>query len=121
MHHVRSLSLSLAAVVLALSSASAPVVLHAMQQVPAEAPAPVTVPLAMSPEVADPGGRTRCRGCGFVQSIRNIEAAGLVPASYEMTVRMRDGSVRTSSSASAGSWLVGDRIILVGGPQITAN
>src|SRR5688572_6687951 len=36
--------------------------------------------------------RTRCPGCGFVESIRRVEAAGLVPAAYEFTVRMRDGS-----------------------------
>jgi len=57
----------------------------------------------------------RCAGCGLVTAIRHIEAAGAVPAAYEFTVRMRDGSVRTSSDASAGAWMVGDRMILVGG------
>jgi hypothetical protein len=73
---------------------------------------------ASSPDASAKGVRTRCAGCGFVESIRHVEAAGLVPAAYEFTVRMRDGSVQTSSDSSAGKWLVGDRIILVGG---TAN
>jgi hypothetical protein len=70
-------------------------------------------------EVPDIGGRIRCTGCGTVQSIRHMETSpGL--ATFEFTVRMNDGSLRTSNDASAGTWLVGDRIILVGGPKVTA-
>lgn len=72
-------------------------------------------------DAASLGVRTRCPGCGFVESIRHVEAAGLVPAAYEFTVRMRDGSVRTSSDSSAAKWLVGDRIILVGGSKTTPH
>lgn len=70
---------------------------------------------AASPAEAAPAARPRCGGCGFVESIRHVEAAGEAPAAYEFKVRMRDGSVRTSSDPSAGRWVVGDRILLVGG------
>jgi hypothetical protein len=52
---------------------------------------------------------------GVVETIRRIEHGGLIPASFEFTVRMRDGSARTSTTASAGNWRSGDRILLIGG------
>lgn len=99
----------------AVLCALAPGAINAMQhpQVDAGVRAAPAAPRDMSPL----GLRTRCAGCGFVESIRHVEAAGLVPAAYEFTVRMRDGSVRTSSDSSAAKWLVGDRIILVGGTE----
>lgn len=105
--------------VMALSvlCALAPGAINAMNLAPLGGAA---APQASSPGAPVPGTRQRCTGCGFVQSIRHVEAAGLVPAAYEFTVRMRDGSVRTSSDASEGGWRVGDRIILVGGPAAAA-
>ena len=97
----------------AVLCALAPIAIDAMQH--GQVDAGVQAAPAPSPAAAVAGGRTRCLGCGFVESIRHVEAAGLVPAAYEITVRMRDGSLRTSSASSAGKWLVGDRIILVGG------
>jgi hypothetical protein len=102
----------------AMLCALAPSAISAVQH--ARADAEVTAPAASSPGTPAAGARARCLGCGFVQSIRHIEAAGLVPAAYELTVRMRDGSLRTSSHSSAGTWLVGDRIMLVGGVQVAA-
>jgi hypothetical protein len=52
---------------------------------------------------------------GVVETIRRIEHGGLIPASFEFTVRMRDGSARISTTASADSWRSGDRILLIGG------
>jgi hypothetical protein len=99
----------------AVLCALAPGAINAMQhgQVDAEVNAP--------PAASHDASATRCPGCGFVEAIRHVEAVGLVPAAYEFTVRMRDGSVRTSSDSGAAKWLVGDRIILVGGPQATAH
>jgi hypothetical protein len=59
--------------------------------------------------------RTRCEACGVVQAIRRIEPAGALPASYEFTVRLRDGSIRLSSNTSQGKWRMGDAIMLIGG------
>jgi hypothetical protein len=82
---------------------------------PAAAAAATDIGAVSAPETPAPLAANRCPGCGQVVSIRHIEAADSVPAAYEFTVRMRDGSVRTSSDTSAGNWIVGDRIILVGG------
>lgn len=73
-------------------------------------PAPVRVAARVLP-------RLRCGGCGVVESIRVIDATALIPASYEFTVRLRDGSVRTSSDASASLWRVGDQMTLIGPGQ----
>jgi hypothetical protein len=88
--------------------------INAMPSAHVEAALPVAAASTVETPVAVE--RSRCPGCGQVASIRHVEATELLPAAYEFTVRMRDGSVRTSSDASAGKWLVGDRIILVGGP-----
>ena len=61
-------------------------------------------------------------GWGVVETIRRVEHGSSVPASFEFTVRMRDGTTRTSSSASVSSWRSGDRIMLIGSaatPAIT--
>jgi hypothetical protein len=58
--------------------------------------------------------RKRCGSCGRVQSIERIEATQTDPLSFEMTVRLHDGSLHKSSSATAGKWRVGDGIILIG-------
>ena len=103
----------------AVLCALAPGAINAAQLVHVDAA--VKAAPASTPHGSVSGVRTRCPGCGFVESIRHVEAVGLVPAAYEFTVRMRDGSVRTSSDSTAAKWLVGDRIILVGGPKVTAH
>ena len=64
--------------------------------------------------------RGTCDSCGVVQAIRRVEHGGILPASFEFTVRMRDGSMRTSSDASAANWRVGERIMLIGGATARA-
>jgi hypothetical protein len=59
--------------------------------------------------------RKRCEACGVIQSIRRIEPTGVLPASYEFTVRLRDGSIRLSSNLSQAKWRAGDAIMLLGG------
>jgi hypothetical protein len=81
------------------------------------AAAPVAVVVQSAPVVVV----DRCAGCGLVKAIRHIQATALLPAAYELTVRMRDGSVRTSSASSLDKWVVGDRIILVGGAGPTVR
>jgi hypothetical protein len=51
---------------------------------------------------------------GVVEVIRKFEAVGVLPAGYEFTVRLRDGSTRISSDASAARWRVGDSVMLIG-------
>ena len=59
--------------------------------------------------------RARCEGCGIVEAIRVIDGIDGHPATYEFTVRLKDNSVRTSVTATAARWQVGDRIIVMGG------
>ena len=65
--------------------------------------------------------RLRCAACGVVQAIRRIEPEGALPASYEFTVRLRDGSIRLSSHTSQAKWRIGDAIMLIGGIGPTAQ
>jgi hypothetical protein len=59
--------------------------------------------------------RTRCATCGVIQAIRRIEPVGDLPATFEFTVRLRDGSTRISSSETQDKWRSGDRIMFIGG------
>jgi hypothetical protein len=61
--------------------------------------------------------RARCEFCGVVETIRLLEPVGTLPATYEFTVRLRDGSSRVSTvaGATATAWTVGDAIMLLGG------
>ncbi|GEM_PF-1598108 len=65
-------------------------------------------------------GRSSCDSCGFVESVRQLEPVGNMPAAYEFTVRLRDGSSRISSIANTARWRVGDRIMLIGGAKPSA-
>ena len=66
------------------------------------------------------GRRSACDSCGVVESVRRLEPVGDLPASYEMNVRLRDGSIRTSNIANTARWRAGDRIMLIGGVQSAA-
>ena len=65
--------------------------------------------------------RTRCENCGVVVAIRRIEPAGDLPAAYEFTLRLRDGTLRTRRTDSAGTWRSGDRIMLLGGAKAMSS
>jgi hypothetical protein len=81
----------------------------------------VKAPLALFVDAPVPAVEAGCPGCGFVESIQRYEAEGLVPAGYLFTVRMLDGSTRTSIDPTAGTWLVGERILLIGGSRVPVN
>jgi hypothetical protein len=92
----------------------APALVHALH--PAAlfaAPLRVAAPLPAI-DLPEPP-RTRCSGCGVVEGIRPLPPIEGEPAGYEFTIRLRDGSVRTSTSTGKASWHVGDRILLLGG------
>lgn len=73
------------------------------------------VPADIASPLAKPRSRARCMACGVVESIRQLEPVGDLPGAFEFTVRLRDGSVRISSSATRDKWRSGDRIMLMGG------
>ena len=70
-------------------------------------------------DAAKAQARRRCDTCGVVESIRRVEPVGDAPGSYEFTVRLRDGSARTSHDANASRWRTGDRVMLIGGNATT--
>jgi hypothetical protein len=59
--------------------------------------------------------RTRCEECGVVQSVRRIDAVDGLAPTYEITIRLRNGSIRTNTNATPGNWQPGDRIMLIKG------
>jgi len=59
--------------------------------------------------------RKRCEACGVVEAIRRIDPVGELPATYEFTVRLRDGSMRLSTDTSPAKWREGHHIMLIGG------
>jgi hypothetical protein len=82
---------------------------------PAQEPPEVAVVQPAAAPADRAQSRRRCDSCGRIQSIRRIEATAAAPASFEFTVRLYDGTVRTNSSVTAGNWHPGDLIILLGG------
>jgi hypothetical protein len=84
-------------------------------------PAPdtgVATPVAPA-NTARARGRSTCDSCGVVESVRRLEPAAGMPAFYEMTVRLRDGSSRVTSIANTAQWHAGDRIMLIGSAKPT--
>jgi outer membrane lipoprotein SlyB len=94
--------------------------------------------------------RVRCRDCGVVESIRQIErssdvgrqdtvavkiaggagggasgsastARAIAQSDYEITVRFRDGSTTVINEANAGMWQLGNRVIVIGRSKVSNN
>jgi hypothetical protein len=76
------------------------------------APQRVAAPLPAAADLP----RSHCERCGVVLGIRALDLVAGAPALYEFTVRLHDGSLRTSTTRGKGSWRAGDNILLVGGP-----
>jgi len=77
---------------------------------------------------------TRCAECGMFVSMREVESEGTGPGaarggtagnrdeirvktarSYEITIRMADGSSRVIGAANPANWRAGDRLIVIAG------
>jgi hypothetical protein len=70
---------------------------------------------AAAPTGAKANRRARCETCGVIQTIRRVDATDGHAPTYEITIRLRDGSTRTNSNATPGNWRAGDRIMLING------
>jgi hypothetical protein len=91
---------------------------------------------ASVPPTSEARAKARCAECGVIVSMREIErhdegsgpgAAGVVTAgnqdekrvkstrSYEIIVRMADGSRRVINDANPASWRTGERLMVIGG------
>ena len=59
--------------------------------------------------------KARCDECGVIESMRRIAPVGQLPAMYEITIRMGDGSTDVLSDARPANWRPGERIKLIRG------
>jgi len=78
------------------------------------------------PAVAPGAGRaraksSRCPACGVIESIRTVAPAGGLPATYEITVRLRDGSKGVHRDASPANWRIGESVQFLGGEDTAAR
>lgn len=70
--------------------------------------------------------RAMCEECGVVAATRRmVRTDGVAVATavtqHEVTVRMRDGSIRTFIEASSVRWRTGEHIILIEGAGQSSN
>jgi hypothetical protein len=94
------------------SSFNAGGILSEQQLPPAMAAAISLAPVSDTPRKRL--GKPRCDDCAVFESIRHVAAVAGAPETYEITVRLRDGSTRVSNDPTPANWLPGDRIIVVG-------
>jgi hypothetical protein len=66
---------------------------------------------------AAPSQRSVAAVRGVIENIRHSEAKDGTAAFYEFDVRLPDGTLRQSRDAQAGTWLVGERMQLLGGER----
>ena len=67
------------------------------------------------PDAGELRPAAKCAECGVVESMRRVAQEGGLPALQEITVRLRDGSIRVSSQVNPAHWRIGERIILIDG------
>jgi hypothetical protein len=81
------------------------------------APAGANGDMASASGVSDRATRTTCARCGVIESVREIDARGEQAAestlSYEVTIRLQDGSRRVFNEATPRSWRSGTRVIII--------
>lgn len=78
------------------------------------APAAVASPQGGAAELR---ARGTCATCGRVQSVRRLAARGGAPATYEITVRLRDGSTHVHTDATPANWRRGESVVFIAGER----
>ena len=78
-------------------------------------------PASEDDDTAEPVRRRRCATCGMVESMKLITFGDGSPPVYEIAVRLRDRSIRTSRINSPTHWRAGDRIMLIGGASAAST
>jgi hypothetical protein len=78
-------------------------------------------PEATETPASTASSRPRCLECGVVESVRQITAPGTQGTQFEISVRMRDGSMRLIRDATPARWRPGERTILIAGPDQPAK
>ena len=75
--------------------------------------------ISAEPTEDDAHARSKCEECGIVASTREIP--GKPARTYEVTVRMQDGSNRVFLHAGPANWRAGERLILIAGANQASN
>ena len=71
---------------------------------------------ATASPVASPRNRAdRCAECGVIESLREIE--GIPLRSYEITIRMQDGSMLVITDPNPAKWRHGERVTIMAGVE----
>ena len=70
---------------------------------------------AAAPEQTQARPKTRCHECGEIVSMQQVMASGDSPETFEITVRLRDGSIHVTSDPTPAAWRPGDRIVFMRG------
>lgn len=70
-----------------------------------------TVPLAQTAAVAV---ALPLVSFGVVRAIRELSSEGGGARRFEMTIRMQDGTLRTSNETGGANWRAGDKVQLIG-------
>lgn len=78
-------------------------------------PAGVAAPLPAVP--AGVRAKEKCPECGIVQSVRRIKARGNTPETYEITLRLRDGSTHVHTESTPRNWRRGERVVFIAGER----
>jgi hypothetical protein len=96
-----------------LLGAASLVVVSVVGWLPDPAAAAAPLPAAASGTAA----KAKCPACGFVESVRRVGARGDAPATYEITVRLRDGSTHVLTEATPANWRRGQRVVFIAGER----
>ena len=100
-----------------LLSAAALVVASVLGWMSAPAAPSAPAPSAAT-SVAAVRAKPKCAECGVVQSVRRVPVQGDARETYyEITVRLRDGSIHSHTEATPGNWRPGERIIYIAGER----
>ncbi len=62
--------------------------------------------------------KAKSPACGFVQSVRRVKARGDNPETYEITLRLRDGSTHVLTEAAPANWRRGESVVFIAGEPI---
>lgn len=104
----------------------------ALDKLPATSAGPIDAQAQTPPALTKGSARARvkCEECGFVASMREVgqpgaaggvtgdgrnEMPGQPARSYEVIVRMKDGSSRAFMDAHPANWRAGERVIFIEG------
>ena len=74
-------------------------------------------PAAAAAGTPETAAKVKCPACGFVQSVRRIKAHGSTPETYEITLRLRDGSTHVLTEAAPANWRRGERVVFIAGER----